>query len=165
MKGICHSSTGYQVLPYMITYTRALVLWSRAEGDEGREIRQDAPDERWVVMAALGLEAKALWEKRKKRGTSPLWDQIRIPFSRLFISMLISQSYLTLCEPMDACVCFACLHRSSIGENNSKEGYTTHIGSWNPGEGWSYYRQTDICLSMISKSWVNQSQTMLTQVL
>ena len=25
-----------------------------------------------------------------------------------------------------------CLHRSSRGDNNSKEGYTTHIGSWNP---------------------------------
>ena len=115
-KGICHSSTGYQVLPYMITYTRALVLWSKARGDEGGEIRQDALDERWVVMAALGLEAKALWGKRKKRGTSPLWDQIRIPFSRLPISMLVSQSYLTLWTHGFVGV-KAPLSRHSLGKN------------------------------------------------
>lgn len=81
---------------------QSLGFVKQTRGDEGGEIRQDALDECWVVMAALGLEAKALWEKRKKRGTSPLWDQIRIPFSRLSISMLLSQSYLTLCEPMDS---------------------------------------------------------------
>ena len=35
---------------------------------------------------------------------------------------------------MSVCVCVYCLliHRSSRGDYNSKEGYTTHIGSSNP---------------------------------
>lgn len=93
-QGIRHSHTWGET---MLTHPRALVLWNK-EGGVSQKVGAErsgwmyTDTDTWWALGGHSWPwpwSKGIVGKRKERGTSPLWVQIRIPFSRLSISIWV----------------------------------------------------------------------------